>query len=83
MLVSKKQRPTGDPRKRRTAVSTLSSQAVSEQAKKEVEEVRNYLMSAVPDANLDEDFLVKVASTWSLSRKNPTVLDAAVKHLQK
>ena len=81
MLVSKK--PKGKPTPKRTAVTTISSSAVSEGAKKEVEEVRNYLMKAVPDANLDEDFLVKVASTWSLSRKNPTVLDAAVKHLQK
>jgi hypothetical protein len=81
MLVSKK--PKGTPGTSRTAVTKLSSSAVSEGAKREVEEVRNYLMKAVPDATLDEDFLVKVASTWSLSRKNPTVLDAAVKHLQK
>lgn len=83
MLVSKKKKPTGNPGTNRTAVTKLSSAAVSEDAKKEVEQVRNYLAKAVPDANLDEDFLVKVASTWSLSRKNPSVLDAAVKHLQK
>lgn len=83
MLVSKTQKPYGDPRKKTTEVSKLSSHAISDQAKAEVEEVRKYLMNAVPDANLTEDFLVKVASTWSLSRKNPTVLDAAVKHLQK
>lgn len=81
MLVSKK--PNGNPGTNRTGVVKLSSSAVSDAAKKEVEEVRNYLMKAVPDANLDEDFLVKVASTWSLSNKNPDILKVAVKHLQK
>lgn len=81
MLVSKKSK--GNPGTKRTAVTTLSSSAVSEGAKREVEEVRNYLTKAVPDATLDEDFLVKVASTWSLSNKNPDILKVAVKHLQK
>lgn len=48
-----------------------------------VEEVREYLKRTVPDANPTEDFLVKVASTYGLSNKNPSVLDAAVKKLQK
>lgn len=81
MLVSKK--PKGNPGTKRTAVTTLSSAALTDDAKREVEEVRNYLSRAVPDAQLDEDFLVKVASTWSLSKKNPDILKAAVNHLQK
>jgi|SaaInl25SG_5_DNA_1037380.scaffolds.fasta_scaffold88303_1 hypothetical protein len=81
MLVSKK--PKGTPGTSRTAVVKLPSGAVSEKAKAEVEEVRQYLQNAVPGADIDEDFLAKVASTWSLSKKNPTVLTSAVKHLQQ
>lgn len=81
MLVSKKK--NGIPGSNKPPLTTTRTSAVSSDAQKQVDEVRKYLMSAVPGAKLDEDFLVKVASTWSLSRKNPTVLDAAVKHLQK
>ena len=75
MLVSKK--------KKKDSAGTRRSSAVSESAQREVESVRKYLMDAVPEAQLDEDFLVKVASTYGLSRKNPSVLAAAVKKLQK
>lgn len=75
MLVSKISQK-GEP------VSARRTSAVSEGAKKQVEDVRAYLSKAVPDAQLDEDFLVRVASTYHLSRKNPSVLQAAVKQLQ-
>jgi len=81
MLVSKK--TNGNPGTKRTSVSNLSSSAVSAEAQKQVEEVRKYLMNAVPDAKLDEDFLVKVASTYYLSKKNPSILQGAVDYLQK
>lgn len=75
MLVSKISQK-GDP------VSPRRTSAVSEGAKKQVENVRDYLSKAVPDAQLDEDFLVRVASTYHLSRQNPSVLQAAVKQLK-
>lgn len=63
--------------------STVRSTAETKEAQAMVEEVREYLKRTVPDANPTEDFLVKVASTYGLSNKNPSVLDAAVKKLQK
>lgn len=59
------------------------SSAVSPEAKKQVEFVRNELAKRVPNAKPSEDFLVKVASTYSLSNKNPRVLDSAAKQLKK
>tara|TARA_S200002703_G_scaffold134387_2_gene122913 strand:- start:76 stop:321 length:246 start_codon:yes stop_codon:yes gene_type:complete len=67
----------GDPKKAPT------SRAVSPEAKQQVEFVRKELAKRVPDATPSEDFLVKVASTYFLSKKNPTVLAAAVKQLQR
>jgi len=65
----------GDPVRR--------SSAVSDDAKKQMEEVRGMLMQRVPNANPSDDFLVKVASTYFLSNKNKSVIDAAVKRLQQ
>ena len=59
------------------------SEAVSAKAKGQVEFVRKELAKRVPDATPSEDFLVKVASTYFLAKKNPSVLAAAVKQLQK
>ena len=77
MLVSKISQK-GKPK-----TGTRKSAAVSEDAKAMTAEVKDYLMKAVPDAQITEDFLVKVASTYGLSNRNPQILDAAVKQLKK
>ena len=58
------------------------TKAISESAKRQVEVVRGMLKQMVPDANPSEDFLVRVASTYFLSNKNKSVIDAAAKKLQ-
>lgn len=73
----------GDPKKKKRVKIGTTSRAVSPEAKEQVEFVRKELAKRVPDATPSEDFLVKVASTYFLAKKNPTVLAAAVKQLQK
>jgi hypothetical protein len=64
----------GDPKPKASAVSN--------EAKRQVEVVRGMLMDKVPNANPSEDFLAQVASTYFLSNKNKSIIDAAVKKLQ-
>lgn len=58
------------------------ARALSDTAKKQVEVVRGILKEKVPNANPSEDFLARVASTYFLSNKNQSIIDAAVKKLQ-
>tara|TARA_R100001460_G_scaffold73245_1_gene114132 strand:- start:174 stop:401 length:228 start_codon:yes stop_codon:yes gene_type:complete len=55
--------------------------AVSGTAKRQVEFIRNLLKQKVPGANPSDEFLAQVASTYFLSNRNKSVIDAAVKKL--